>query len=77
VGNTCVQTARDIAQTDVSAASGMASIYGNAANGYLNNSIYGQAKQNALQQPGTVTIGRAGSGGNPSYETLFGRWSGG
>ncbi|SDE42360.1 hypothetical protein [Belnapia rosea] len=84
VGNTGVQTARDIAQTDASAASGMGSIYGNAAQGlgnaantYANNSIHGDAKRNALMQPGTVTISRAGSGGYPSYETLTSGWSGG
>ncbi|MBL6081849.1 hypothetical protein JMJ56_28085 [Belnapia sp. T18] len=73
--------ARD--QADVSAAGAQASIYGNASqglgnavNGYLNNSIYSQ-QTNALMQPGTVTIGRVGTGGNPSYETLSRGWSGG
>ena len=68
VGNNGIATARDIAQTDASAASGQASIYGSAAQGIGNqlntranydayqNSMYGQ--QNALY------------GGNPQQSAI-------
>jgi hypothetical protein len=74
--------AAGIAQTQASAGSAQANAYGttfqgvgNAVNCYLNNSLYGQARRNALYGgPGTIAMIRDGAAGQPSYETLAG-WS--
>jgi hypothetical protein len=88
VGNNGLQTANSvangaagIAQTQASAGSAQANAYGtafqgvgNTVNGYMNNSMYGQARQNALYGgPST----RDDAVGQPSYETLAGWGTGG
>jgi hypothetical protein len=87
-GNNGLQTANSvangaagIAQTQASAGSAQANAYGtafqgvgNTVNGYMNNSMYGQARQNALYGgPST----RDDAVGQPSYETLAGWGTGG